>query len=58
MKEKHPLFKIKTYKMTDKVHDDAIRHLVMKRYLKTFKKIERLNFNKNILKVLQIKSGV
>lgn len=49
MREKHPLFKIKTYKMTDKVHDDAIRHLVMKRYLKTFKKIERLNFNKNIL---------
>lgn len=48
-KEDHPLFKIKTYMMTDKVHNDYVRNIVMNKYIKTFKRIAKLNFKNNLL---------
>lgn len=48
LKEDHPLFKIKTYKMTDKVHDNKVRNIVMNKYKSTFKRIEKLNFKNNL----------
>lgn len=48
LKEDHPLFKIKTYKMIDKVHDNDVRNIVMNKYKSTFKRIEKLNFKNNL----------
>lgn len=48
-KEEHPLFKIRTYLMTDKVHNDKVRNTVMNKYKKTFKKIAKLNLHRNII---------
>lgn len=49
LKEEHPLFKIKTYKMTDKVHSADVRNIVMNKYENTFKKIASLDFKYNLL---------
>lgn len=48
-KEQHALFKIKTFKMVDKVHNDSTRKIVMNKYIKTFKKIAKLNLKRNLL---------
>lgn len=48
-KEEHNLFKIKTFKMVDKVHNDNTRKIVMNKYINTFKKIARLNLKRNLL---------
>lgn len=48
-KEEHILFKIKTFKMVDKVHNDNTRKIVMNKYLKTFKKIAKINLKRNLL---------
>jgi len=48
-KEQHVLFNIKTFKMIDKVHNDNTRKIVMSKYIKTFKKISRLNLKRNLL---------
>lgn len=48
-KEEHNLFKIKTFKMVDKVHNDNTRKIVMNKYVKTFKKVARLNLKRNLL---------
>lgn len=47
--EEHKLFKIKDYKMTDKIHDNNLRKEVINRYYNTFKKIDRLNTKNNFL---------
>ena len=47
--EEHILFKIKTYKMTDKVHDNEFRKKIMEKYNYIFKKIKKLNLKKNIV---------
>lgn len=45
----HNLFKIKTYKMTDKVHNDKVRKVVMNNYKNVFDKINKLTIKKNIV---------
>lgn len=48
-KEEHALAKIKTYDMSDKVHNEEVRKEVMKRYYPTFKRIARLDFKRNLI---------
>ena len=48
LKKEHKLFKINDYKMSDKVHDDAVRNYVINKYQDTFKKIAKLDFKKNL----------
>ena len=45
----HVLFKIKTYKMTDKVHDDEFRQKIMKKYRYVFKDIKKKDFTRNLV---------
>ena len=45
--EEHTLFKINNYKMTDKIHSDSVRSEVRTRYYETFKRINKLNRNRN-----------
>lgn len=49
LKENHPLFKIKTYMMVDKVHNEEVRNKVMNDYKDVFKKIQQIDFTRNIL---------
>lgn len=48
-KEEHTLFKINEYKMSDKIRNDETRKQIMNNYKDTFKKIEKINFKRNIL---------
>ena len=48
MGEEHTLFKINNYKMTDKIHNDSVRDEVKNRYYDTFKRIDKLNFKRNV----------
>lgn len=48
MGEEHTLFKINNYKMTDKIHNDLVRSEVKNRYYDTFKRIDKLNFKRNV----------
>lgn len=48
MGEEHTLFKINNYKMTDKIHNDSVRDEVKNRYYDTFKRIDELNFKRNV----------
>ena len=47
-KEEHVLFKINEYKMTDKIGNDKVRNEIMTKYTDTFKRIDKLNLNRNI----------
>lgn len=47
-KEEHILFKINEYKMSDKIGNDEVRNEIMTKYTSTFKKIAKLNFNRNL----------
>lgn len=47
--ENHKLFKIKDYKMTDKIHSDEVRNKVIDKYYSTFRKIDKLNRKRNVL---------
>ena len=47
-KESHPLFSIKTFEMTDKIHDDIFRKSVIKKYKNIFDRINKLNIKSNI----------
>ena len=47
-KENHQLFNIKTYMMSDKVHDN-IRNKVIEKYKTTFDRINKMNFENNLL---------
>lgn len=48
-KENHKLFKIKTYMMSDKVHDNSVRYDIVHKYNKIFRKIAKLDFTRNLL---------
>lgn len=48
-KENHQLFNIKTYMMSDKVHDNIVRNKVIEKYKTTFDRINKLNFENNLL---------
>lgn len=47
-KEEHSLFKISSYKMNDKIHDDEARKNIIDKYQATFKRIAKLDFQKNL----------
>ena len=47
-KHEHILFKINEHKMSDKIGNDSVRNEIMTKYTDTFKKIAKLNFNRNI----------
>lgn len=49
LRENHQLFKIKTYMMVDKVHNDEVRNMVMNNYKDVFKKIAKIDFTRNII---------
>ncbi len=46
--ENHILFKIPTYMMTDKVHNDGVKEAFKERYIDTFNRIDNLNFKNNL----------
>lgn len=48
-KENHQLFNIKTYMMSDKVHDNIVRNKVIEKYKTTFDRINKMNFENNLL---------
>ena len=47
-KEAHPLFSIKTYLMSDKIHDDEFKKKVITNYKYLFDKINKLDFKRNL----------
>ena len=46
--EEHSLFKIKNYEMNDKIHSNFVRDEVRNKYYDTFKRIDKLNRNRNL----------
>lgn len=48
-KENHQLFNIKTYMMSDKVHDNIVRNKVIEKYKNTFDRINKLDLKNNLL---------
>ena len=48
-KENHQLFNIKTYMMSDKVHDNIVRNKVIEKYKTTFDRINKLDLKNNLL---------
>lgn len=48
-KENHQLFNIKTYMMSDKVHDNIVRNKVIEKYKTTFDRINKINLENNLL---------
>lgn len=48
-KENHQLFNIKTYMMSDKVHDNIVRNKVIEKYKNTFDRINKIDLKNNLL---------
>ena len=48
LEEKHNLFKIKTFSMTDKIRNDEFRKKVIEKYKYIFDKIYKINFKRNL----------